>query len=448
MSIAAERLILSRAIRGDHEALRAIEALGAYPWEGESESQAARSILTKLKGGEQVIDGAVSYDCPHSEEQGLTLPGAVESVRQDYERRRRRDALTRLGQMNQAGDRDGYLAGLLKEVDRVSTAGNNPPEEPARGALDWLDAEALDHVQEWHEAKKAGKEFPGLALGLGEIDNALGGLQNKTLTILGGAPGSFKTTLALSGSLAVMKEQRPVFFVSLEVAPERLTLQAIANVTGASYSAMTRGGYDRDKVIDLMAQSAETLAFLKVMDQWTGIAEVERHASEWFKACGSTGLIVVDYLQLAARVSGGCDWESFRLGVSSVAFELRGMAKRLNCPVLAIGSVNRESYKDNGRFKDEDGNPKTYPPHMSDLKESGDIEYDANNIIMLWRTNKPTAGVGCESLGAVVRKNREGVNDVMVDLVVRTDLKRVEVDERPNATVSGGLWAPKARKAG
>jgi len=238
------------------------------------------------------------------------------------------------------------------------------------------------------------------------LDKAMGGLQ-EGLHILGAEPGAGKTALALNIARATAtRHGLPVVYASFDETPERLALKILAARSGLSMSGMTSGDVTPDAVDVEIAEHAQALASISFVpaDARLSIGELVEQLSGALEQQGKDiGLLVVDYLQpWAASYAAGAKIE-LRVAVGAMALELRALALRTHCPALLVSAQNRSGQGS---------------ASMTSLRESSDLEYGADSILML--TNDAEAPVGTGKYGRMLTlvKNRFGPNGLQIPLVL------------------------------
>lgn len=281
-------------------------------------------------------------------------------------------------------------------------------EQPIRAALPFgsVAARAAELVRAAHAARNSPRGMAGFPTGLPTLDKAMGGLQ-EGLHILAAEPGAGKTALALNFARATAIQHRlPVVYASFDETPERLVLKVIASRSGLSMSGMTSGDVAPEAVDVEIAEHTAALASIsfvsadarlsmgELVEQLTGA--LEQHGQD-------IGLLVIDYLQpWAASFAAGANIE-LRVAVGAMALELRALAIRTHCPALLVSAQNRSGQGS---------------ASMTSLRESSDLEYGADSILML--TNDPEAVIGSGKYGRTltVAKNRFGPNGLQIPLVL------------------------------
>lgn len=250
------------------------------------------------------------------------------------------------------------------------------------------------------ELSEAGSDISGISTGLHDLDKALSGLNKTDLMLLAGRPGMGKTSLGLNIALNVAKKypKRTVAFFSLEMSKQQLVTRLLANESFIDNKKLTTGKLSVDEWSKLgIASSAISQTDLRVDDN-PSITVAEMNAK--CRRIDDLALVVIDYLQLmtssgAKNTYGG---ENRQQVVSDISRSLKIMAKELNVPVLCLSQLSRanESRQDKR-------------PMLSDLRESGAIEQDADEVLFIYREdyyNKETEKQNIAE--CIIAKNRHG----------------------------------------
>ncbi|MCI5048719.1 MAG: replicative DNA helicase [Rickettsiales bacterium] len=255
----------------------------------------------------------------------------------------------------------------------------------ARGGFQPLRASITEAILRTETAIKRDGSIVGIPTNLGALDRLLGGLNPSDLLILAGRPSMGKTALATSmayGAALKMKEEaeangeKPpaVGFFSLEMSGEQLAQRLLASATSIDSSKLQRGELTNEQFAKLTHES-NTLAELPFHIDDTPALSIAalRTRARRLKRVHNLGLLIVDYLQLVRP--------SFTKGsanrvqeISEITQGLKAIAKELNVPVLALSQLSRavESREDKR-------------PMLSDLRESGSIEQDADVVMFVYR---------------------------------------------------------------
>ena len=259
--------------------------------------------------------------------------------------------------------------------------------------------ETFDRIDELH--KERGK-LRGVPTGFGDMDNLLGGLQKSDLVILAARPSMGKTSLALDIVRHVgVTEKIPVGVFSLEMSKDQLVDRLLASEANVDLWKMrtgrlSDGGPDNDfeRIGHAMGRLSEAPIFIDDSAS-SNIMEIRTKARR-LEAEQNLGLIVVDYLQLMQ----GRNQENRVQEVSEISRSLKSLARELNIPVLALSQLSR-AVEHRGTDR---------RPQLSDLRESGSIEQDADVVMFIYRdevyTGKDTKKPHIAEI--LVRKHRNG----------------------------------------
>ena len=250
------------------------------------------------------------------------------------------------------------------------------------------------------ELSEAGSEISGISTGLHDLDKSLSGLNKTDLMLLAARPGMGKTSLALNIALNVAKKypKRTVAFFSLEMSKQQLVTRLLANESFVDNKKLTTGKLSVDEWSKIgIASSAISQTDLRVDDN-PSITVAEMNAK--CRRIDDLALVVIDYLQLmtSSGVKNSYGGENRQQVVSDISRSLKIMAKELNVPVLCLSQLSRanESRQDKR-------------PMLSDLRESGAIEQDADEVLFIYREdyyNKETEKQNIAE--CIIAKNRHG----------------------------------------
>lgn len=254
----------------------------------------------------------------------------------------------------------------------------------------------LAKVQEY--AKRESHALTGLSTGFRDLDEKTSGLQKTDLIIVAARPSMGKTALCLTlAQNAAIMERAVVAVFSLEMSKEQLVMRMLSSEAKVDAHRFRTGYLTRDEW-GRLAEAIGTLSEAKIfIDDTPGISVLEMRAKtrRLFTEQKKLDLIVVDYLQL---MSGSKRTESRQQEVSQISRELKSLAKELQVPVVALSQLSRAP---------EARNPPR--PMMSDLRESGSIEQDADVVAFIYREDyyKPTEeNAGIAEL--LISKQRNG----------------------------------------
>jgi replicative DNA helicase len=230
---------------------------------------------------------------------------------------------------------------------------------------------AREYLRDVVAAQEAPDGLVGLSTGLRDLDAVVGGLRGPDLIIIAGRPGMGKTSLAKGISRHVADRGGRPLFVSQEMSGKQLVARDIADVTGISVQDQRRGKLSPDEMRRIF-EAVEAMVDVREFIEETpslSIAAV-RSIARRHKRRHGLDLLVVDYLQLLSGLGGDGRPENRVQEISTISRGLKAIAKELDVPVIALSQLSRAV---EGR---EDKRPK-----LSDLRESGSIEADAD---MVW----------------------------------------------------------------
>jgi replicative DNA helicase len=217
----------------------------------------------------------------------------------------------------------------------------------------------------------------GVPTGFIELDNMTSGLQPADLVIVAARPSMGKTAFTLNiAQHAAITAKVPVAFFSLEMSKESLVQRMLAAEALIDAQALRKGGRALDESMPRLAQAAGILSHAPIfIDDTPGITLLDMRAkARRLKAEHDLGLIIVDYLQL---MTGPAGVENRQQEVSQISRGLKALAKELSVPVVALSQLSRAPEQRTG---DDKGRPQ-----LSDLRESGAIEQDADVIMFIFR---------------------------------------------------------------
>ena len=220
---------------------------------------------------------------------------------------------------------------------------------------------------------KSDEKLTGIPTGFMDLDEKTSGLQGGALVIVAARPAMGKTTFSMNmAENALIRTGKPVLVFSMEMPAEQIVMRMLASLGRIDMSRVTTGKLEEDdwpRFSSAVSLLAEQKLFI---DDSAGLSptEVRARARRVARDQGEIGLILVDYLQLM-QVPGS---ENRVNEISEISRSLKGLAKEMDCPVVALSQLNRSlEQRPNKR------------PVMSDLRESGAIEQDADIIMFIYR---------------------------------------------------------------
>ncbi len=265
-------------------------------------------------------------------------------------------------------------------------------------SIDKLMVALLDRVNELHE--NGAEDVTGVRTGFYDLDRLTAGLQKGDLIVLAARPSMGKTAFALNMAEHVsVNEGLPVLVFSMEMGASQLALRLVGSLGRIDQQRLRTGKLAGDEWTRL-AEAVDRLKQAQVfIDETPALtsAELRARARRMARQFGGTlGLIVIDYLQLMSGNSSSEENRATEIG--EISRGLKALAKELQCPVVALSQLNRSVESRNDKR-----------PMMSDLRESGAIEQDADVIMFIYRDeyyNKETKEPGVAEL--IIGKQRNG----------------------------------------
>lgn len=255
--------------------------------------------------------------------------------------------------------------------------------------------EVLDHLSEMSESES---RLPGLSTGLSAVDRKITGLNKSDLILLAARPGMGKTSFALNVALNVAKtEKKTVAVFSLEMSREQLATRLLSSEACVE-SGRLRTGSLRETDWEKIAAAASVLNKVDIrIDDNPMLSVADMNAK--CRRIDGLALVVIDYLQLMTSASGNNrGGENRQQMVSDMSRMLKIMAKELNVPVICLSQLSRANEKRDDKR-----------PMLSDLRESGAIEQDADIVLFLYRDDYYNEDSEKRNIAeCIVAKNRHG----------------------------------------
>ncbi len=248
-----------------------------------------------------------------------------------------------------------------------------------------------------NELAQSDSAIPGLSTGLRDLDAKINGLNKGNLLLVAARPAMGKTSFALNMALNVAKKyKKTVAFFSLEMSREELAMRLLSSESFVDSQKMATGKLTEEEWVKIgMASSALSQTDIRVDDNG-GITVAEMNAK--LRRLDNLGLVVIDYLQLMQGSGYGRSNDNRVQVVSDISRSLKVMAKELNVPVVCLSQLNRAA---EGRSDKR--------PVLSDLRESGSIEQDADSVMMLYRDDYYNPNSEEKNVAeCIVAKNRHG----------------------------------------
>ncbi|MCR4716942.1 MAG: replicative DNA helicase [Lachnospiraceae bacterium] len=224
------------------------------------------------------------------------------------------------------------------------------------------------------DSVKSDGRITGVPTGFTDLDNTLTGLHGSELILIAARPAMGKTAFALNiVANACIDHGCSAAVFSLEMAKDELIKRILAQRSGVSSDKIRTGSLDEADINKLVSASERISSAEIAVDDTSGIkvSDVRAKCRKIIRERGKLDLIVIDYLQL---MKGDGRFSSRENEVASISRDLKGLAKELNVPIVALAQLNRSA-----------ANREGHRPMMSDLRESGSIEQDADVIMFIHR---------------------------------------------------------------
>ncbi|MBP0990540.1 MAG: replicative DNA helicase [Oscillospiraceae bacterium] len=250
--------------------------------------------------------------------------------------------------------------------------------------------ETYDKLQKLSGSDKS--KYLGTPTGFKDIDDALTGLNRSDLIIIAGRPGHGKTTFALNiASNVALKQKKKVVIFSIEMSIEQLVSKILSSEAGIDSKAFRTGDMTTDEWYRL-TEAAQVLSKTELyFDDSAGITVAEIKAK--LRRVEDVGLLVIDYLQL---MSAGKAMNNRVLEISEITRGLKILAREFDIPVILISQLSRSSDKEKRE------------PRLSDLRDSGSIEQDADIVLILDRDKDKDEDEQKNVANCIIAKNRHG----------------------------------------
>lgn len=263
-------------------------------------------------------------------------------------------------------DIDDLLYSAEKDITKVTQSGGSEEFTPIGEVV----MDALDRME---AAAKAGGKITGIPTGFKQIDYKTAGLQNSDFILVAARPSMGKTAFVLNIAQHVaVKNNTATAIFSLEMSSVQLVNRLISMESKVDSKNIKTGNMTPSEWASVSEGASRVGMSNIIIDDTPGISIGElRRKCRKYKRDNNLGLIIIDYIQL---MSGGKKAESRQQEVSEISRALKGVARELNVPVIALSQLSRAvESRDNKR------------PMLSDLRESGAIEQDADVVMFIYR---------------------------------------------------------------
>ena len=254
-------------------------------------------------------------------------------------------------------------------------------------------------VSQLDEVYKTKPEYTGIPSGFGALDSLTAGFQNAELIVIGARPGMGKTAIALSMAANIsLRQNRPAAFFSLEMSDHSLMLRLVSSESGIDLQRLRKGFFpysDFNKIISAASLMDDAPLYIVDLPHLTMLNI--RAMARTLRIKEKIEIIFIDYIGLIASDNNQIPrWEQ----ISEVSRSLKGLARELDIPVVACSQLRREA--------------ETQKPNLSDIRESGSIEQDADVVMFINRerdsdkTPEEQSREPGQKVQLIVAKNRNG----------------------------------------
>ena len=280
-----------------------------------------------------------------------------------------------------AYEEHGEVGNFLNEMERKVLSVGQDRFGVTRRTIKELSLEALGIIDSLYQQRGS---LTGLATGFSDFDKLTNGLQPSEMIVIAARPSMGKTALAMNVvEHAVLQAGKTVAVYSLEMSAEQLVLRMLCSMARVDMQKIRNGFMSKADVSNMVAATNQIAESRLYIDDTPGLTILELQANaRRLKARGGLDLIVIDYLQLM-RSPSRRGQENRQVEVSEISAGVKALAKELKIPILVLAQLNRNPDTRAGESK---GRPK-----LSDLRESGSIEQDADIVALLWRESYYTA---------------------------------------------------------
>lgn len=306
------------------------------------------------------------------------------------------DAASKIGELGFEEDRDIEIV-----LDEAQAAVFSVTQSPMLRSFSSIKDELAEAWERLETLQKTSGVMRGIPTGFPQLDNLLAGLQKSDLIILAARPSMGKTALALDiARQSATKHGTSVGIFSLEMSSQQLVDRMLAAQAGVNAWRLRTGKIKGDDEFERLQEGMGVLAEAPIFidDKASATVLAMRSVARRLKMEKNLGLIVVDYLQLITPTyTRGSD--NLVQQVTEISRSLKAMARELEVPVLALSQLSRAVEQRRGR------------PRLSDLRDSGSIEQDADVVMFIHREDKMNADTGAEKTNIaeiLIEKHRNG----------------------------------------
>ncbi len=269
-------------------------------------------------------------------------------------------------------EHEGEVDGLLDEVERDILKISEDREESTQRGMKDLVNQAINLIQDFHQRQGA---LSGISSGFTDLDRMTNGLHGGEMVVIAARPSMGKTSLAMNiAEHVAVNERLPVAVFSLEMTAESLVMRMLCSLARVNMKAIRDGFLSEGDLRKLTGAAGKLAKAPLYIDDTAGLSilQLRARARRMWQHHGLK-LIIIDYLQLLHSTSRKGQ-DNRQQEVSEISSGVKALAKELQLPVIVLCQLNRELEKDKSR-----------KPRLSDLRESGAIEQDADLVGLLYK---------------------------------------------------------------
>lgn len=360
------------------------------------------TVQQRLKNGqllEQVGGLAYLAALPDAVPSAANLSYYVDIVREKHLLRRMITACT--GVVSRVYEFEGEVDGLLDEVERDILRISESRVQGQSDSIKDLVKRAINTIEDYHQRQGT---LTGIGTGFADLDKMTSGLHGGEMVVVAARPSMGKTSLAMNiAEYVAIEQQLPVGVFSLEMTAESLVLRMLCSRSRVNMRSV-REGFLAERDFPKLTGAAGKLANAPLyIDDSSGLSILQfRAKARRMHQQYGIKLFVIDYLQLLHSTSRRA--ENRQQEIADISSGIKSLAKELDVPIIVLSQLNRELERDKSR-----------KPRLSDLRESGSIEQDADVVGLLYRPvaeDEDSAGGGAQdetlSVNLLIAKQRNG----------------------------------------
>tara|TARA_B100001540_G_scaffold9868_1_gene8677 strand:+ start:12461 stop:13786 length:1326 start_codon:yes stop_codon:yes gene_type:complete len=348
----------------------------------------SRNLLDKIGGVEALMEWENQAPTKHNAEYWLSELFVYKTRRQT--KSKLENALQAISQSNTA-EIDDVVSSLQTFVLDMKDHVSKTSDETLKETI----PEIISEIEERFNNKTATPW--GIGTGFSELDNYLGGLKDGSVYIIAGRPGQGKTAMALSIARNILISGSPVAMFSLEMTKKELGMRLMAAHADLDMKHVYKGTLSQKEFEKISVSAEVRMLPLFINDRTDLTANMLRSEARRYVNNHGVRVIIVDYLQLLQGSKDARKQGKYEV-VSEISRGIKLMAQELNVPVIALAQLNREVEKSSKRR-----------PQLSDLRDSGSIEQDADSCLFLYEPPEEDGTFSeIKRINLFIAKNRNG----------------------------------------